>query len=69
MFGSRLFAVTAPVGWVLVALAAYVLVAIPLVFWGLGRVHKRGLAWFVLPVLSAITTTLLWLYVNQQVYR
>ena len=63
------FAATAPVGWIIVALAVYVLIGIPVVFWGLTRTGKRGLAWVLLPILSGLATTALWLYVNQQRYR
>jgi hypothetical protein len=69
MPGPFVLAATAPVGWIIVALAVYVLVGIPVVFWGLARTGKRGLAWVLLPVLSGIATTALWLYVHQPGYR
>lgn len=68
MFASPLLAATAPVGWSITALTVYALIAIPVVFWGLTRTGKRGLAWVLLPVLSGITTVGLWLYVHQQVH-
>ncbi len=69
MPGLFLLATTAPVGWIIVALALYVLVGIPVVFWGLTRTAKRGLAWVLLPLLSGLATTALWLYVHQAGYR
>lgn len=67
MPGAILFAATASVGWGVTALAAYALIGIPIIFWGLARTGKRGLAWVLLPILSGITTAGLWLYANQQV--
>lgn len=68
MSGPPLLAVTASVGWSITALAVYALIGIPVVFWGLTRTGKRGLAWVLLPVISAVTTVGLWLYVHQQVH-
>lgn len=65
---SPIFAQTPPVGWLIVVLGLYALVGIPIVFWGLSRTRKRGLAWVLLPVLALITTTGLWLYVDHQVH-
>lgn len=67
MSPPTLFAVTAPVGWTITVLVLYALVGIPIVFWGLARTEKRGLAWVLLPVLAGITSVGLWLYVNTQV--
>ncbi|MBS1846982.1 MAG: hypothetical protein JST73_01785 [Actinobacteria bacterium] len=69
MLATFILASTPPVGWLLVVLALYTLVAIPLVFWGLGRTGKRGLAWAILPILASIATSCLWWYVNRQVRR
>lgn len=62
------FAVTPPVGWLAITLAAYAFVGLPVVFWGLGRTGKRGLAWVIVPILVAITTVGLWLYAHRQVH-
>lgn len=67
MSPPAVIASTPPVAWLAIVLAAYSLVGIPVVFWGLTRTRKRGLAWLLLPILVAITTTGLWLYVNRQV--
>lgn len=69
MSATTLLASTPPLGWIIVVLAAYSLVAIPVTFWGLTRTGKRGLAWVTLPVLAAVTTAGLWLYVDAQVVR
>ncbi len=55
-----------PVGWTIAVLAVFALVLLPLVFWGLARTGKRGLAWVALPVLAVVTTSGLWLYATQQ---
>lgn len=64
--GPTTTAAIAPVGWTIVVLAVFALVCVPLLFWGLARVGKRGLAWIALPVLVGVTTTGLWLYATQQ---
>ncbi|HET8930760.1 MAG TPA: hypothetical protein VFN21_08905 [Acidimicrobiales bacterium] len=68
MSGPTLFAATASVGWSITVLALYALIGIPIVFWGLTRTGKRGLAWVLLPLISAVATIGLWLYVHQQVH-
>lgn len=68
MSESTIFASSPPMGWMIVALGVYALVGLPIVFWGLSRTAKRGLAWILLPVLSGITTAGLWLYVTRQVH-
>ncbi len=67
MSTGPIIAATAPLGWCLAAFAVYAIVAIPLVFWGLGRTGKRGVAWLVLPGLAAVAAVGLWLYVHDQV--
>lgn len=69
MFASSVLAVTPPVGWLIVALAGYSLVVVPLVFWVLARLHRRGLVWLVLPVLAMAVTTGVWFATNGQVSR
>ncbi len=61
-----LVALTTPIIWLIVGLAGYALVAIPLVLWGLGRTNKRSLGWVVVPIVSFVASTVLWLYVNRQ---
>lgn len=60
------FAMIPPVGWTIAVLAVFALVLLPLVFWGLARTGKRGLAWVALPVLSVAATAGLWLYAAGQ---
>lgn len=62
-----LLATTPPVGWLVVVLVVYAAILVPVVFWGLGRAGHRGLGWVLLPLLTAVTTAGLWLYVHQQV--
>lgn len=65
--GSAPLATIPPVGWTIAVLAIFALVCLPLVFWGLARTGKRGLAWVTLPILCAITTGGLWFYATRQV--
>lgn len=69
MFSSSLLAVTPPLGWLVVTLAAYALVAVPLVLWVLARLHRRTFTWALLPVLAMVVTTAVWFYANSQVNR
>lgn len=62
-----LVATTPPAGWLIVVLAVYAAILVPMVFWGLARAGHRGLGWVMLPLLAAVTTAGLWLYVHQQV--
>jgi len=62
-----LVATTPPVGWLIVVLAVYAVMLVPVVFWALGRAGHRGLGWVLLPFFAAVTTAGLWLYVHQQV--
>ncbi len=64
-----LLARTPPLGWCIVILALYALVAVPVIFWGLRRSGARGLAWVLLPILVAVATGGLWFYVHGQVSR
>ncbi len=62
-----LVAAAPPVGWIVVVLAVYAALLVPVVFWGLGRTGHRALGWVLLPLLAAVTTFGLWLYAHQQV--
>lgn len=62
-----LLATTPPTGWLVLVVALYAIVLVPLVFWGLGRAGHRTLGWVLLPLLALFASAGLWLYVHQQV--
>lgn len=52
--------------WLLAAIAAYVLVAGPVMFFVLGRMRRRELAWFIGPAVSLVALGSFWLLGRQQ---
>lgn len=65
-FPGKPLALIPPVGWMIAVLAIFALGCLPLVFWGLARTGKRGLAWITLPILSVVATGGLWLFAARQ---
>ena len=61
---ARLVAASAPtspaVAWLVVTVVLYAAIALPVLWWGLGRLGRRTSAWLAIPILSAVASVTLW---------